>query len=154
MWRALRQLPPEHIIALVGRMNEGWMKLCRRFLDLLTMNVRDRLIYTIKEIARVFGIPDARGKLLSLKLSHEDFGDLVGASRPMVSKHLKELAKSGAFVKQNGRYVVCREDMLQSDGDACVAIARAPANLVRLHPTPLAVRARRPVDLPRRRASR
>src|SRR5262249_7748699 len=93
--RALRELSPEEIVSLVHRMNDGWARLCRRSLDLLTMNVRDRLVYTIREIARTFGIPDARGKLIGLKLSHEDFGDLVGASRPMVSKHLKELAKAG-----------------------------------------------------------
>ncbi|MBP1685008.1 MAG: Crp-like helix-turn-helix domain [Deltaproteobacteria bacterium] len=77
------------------------------------MDVRSRLAYVIHEIARMFGITDARGKLISIRLSHEDFGELVGASRPMISKHLKELAKAGIFVKEEGRYLLLREDLLK-----------------------------------------
>jgi len=152
--RALCELSPEHILALANRMNEGWTTLCRRALDLLTMNVRDRLIYTIRHIARHFGIADARGKLISLKLSHEDFGELVGASRPMVSKHLKELAKAGIFSKQNGRYVLWREDLLEVGADRHMVATRSPANLVRLHPAPLVAQTHRSVELSQRRASR
>jgi CRP-like cAMP-binding protein len=152
--RALRELPPDDIVGLVDRMNEGWARLCRRSLDLLTMNVRDRLVYTIREIARAFGIPDARGKLIGLKLSHEDFGDLVGASRPMVSKHLKELAKAGIFSKQNGRYVLWREDLLQVGSEAQITAARSPANLLRLPLAPVAAQTLPPDEAPRQRASR
>jgi hypothetical protein len=72
--------------------------------------VRSRLAYAIAEVAETFGIADPRGKLIPLRLSHEDFGELVGASRPMVSKHLKELAKAGVFYKQNGRYILSSGD--------------------------------------------
>ena len=74
------------------------------------MDVRSRLAYAIAEVAQTFGIADPRGKLIPLRLSHEDFGELVGASRPMVSKHLKELARAGVFYKQNGRYILSCAD--------------------------------------------
>jgi CRP/FNR family cyclic AMP-dependent transcriptional regulator len=151
--RALGLLAPEDILAIAHLTADAWARRCQRLLELLTMNVRGRLVYTIREMARVFGIADARGKLISLKLSHEDFADLVGASRPMVSKHLKELAKAGIFTKQHGRYVLWQEDML--DGAAAGRVASVPssANLLQLHRT-ARPRTQRSVEMPRRRASR
>lgn len=116
--RALRELPGEQLVRIMGAINEEWVAFCCRFLTFLTMNVRSRLAYTIAEIADRFGIADARGKLITLKLSHEDFADLVGASRPMVSKHLKELAKAGIFCKENARYILSREDALMAAGSS------------------------------------
>ncbi|MFI5397440.1 MAG: Crp/Fnr family transcriptional regulator [Candidatus Binatia bacterium] len=107
--RALRDVSGPQLLRIVQSSSEQWTRLCSRFLEFLTMNVRDRLAYAITEIADTFGINDARGKLIALKLSHEDFAELVGASRPMVSKHLKELAQAGIFPKVNGRYIVTRD---------------------------------------------
>ncbi len=107
---AVRDLAAPDILALVQQVNRDWMRFCSRFLAFLMMDVRSRLAYAIAEVAETFGIADPRGKLIPLRLSHEDFGELVGASRPMVSKHLKELAKAGVFYKQNGRYILSSDD--------------------------------------------
>jgi CRP/FNR family cyclic AMP-dependent transcriptional regulator len=110
--RLLHELPASELVRIVQAVDARWVTLCCRLLTFLTQDVRSRLAYSIREIAKVFGIPDARGKLIGLRLSHEDFAELIGASRPMVSKHLKELAEGGIFVKENGRYIVLREDAL------------------------------------------
>jgi biotin operon repressor len=110
--RLLHGLPAPELVRIVQGVDASWVTLCCRLLTFLTQDVRSRLAYSIREIANVFGIPDARGKLIALRLSHEDFAELIGASRPMVSKHLKELAECGIFVKENGRYIVLREDAL------------------------------------------
>ncbi|HVO25010.1 MAG TPA: Crp/Fnr family transcriptional regulator [Candidatus Margulisiibacteriota bacterium] len=107
---AVRDLAAHEILTLVQRVNRDWARFCSRFLAFLMMDVRSRLAYAITEVAETFGIADPRGKLIPLRLSHEDFGELVGASRPMVSKHLKELAKAGLFYKQNGRYILSGAD--------------------------------------------
>jgi len=103
---ALHDLGASEILALVQRTNRDWVRFCSRFLAFLMMDVRSRLAYAISEVAETFGIDDPRGRLIPLRLSHEDFGELVGASRPMVSKHLKEMARAGIFYKQNGRYIL------------------------------------------------
>jgi len=107
---AVRELGVQEVLVLVQRVNRDWARFCSRFLAFLMMDVRSRLAYAIAEVADSFGIADPRGKLIPLRLSHEDFGELVGASRPMVSKHLKELAKAGVFYKQNGRYILSSEE--------------------------------------------
>jgi CRP/FNR family cyclic AMP-dependent transcriptional regulator len=126
--RALRDLPGEQLVRIMGSLNEEWVRFCCRFLTFLTMNVRSRLAYTIAEIADRFGIADARGKLITLKLSHEDFAELVGASRPMVSKHLKELAKAGIFRKENARYILSRQDALLAMGSSDRPRCETPAS--------------------------
>jgi CRP/FNR family cyclic AMP-dependent transcriptional regulator len=107
---AVRDLAAPDVLALVQRVNRDWARFCSRFLAFLMMDVRSRLAYAIADVAETFGIADPRGKLIPLRLSHEDFGELVGASRPMVSKHLKELARAGIFYKQNGRYILSSND--------------------------------------------
>jgi CRP-like cAMP-binding protein len=112
--RLLEDLPGADLVRIIQRVDSSWAGLCCRLLTFMTQDVRSRLAYSIGEIAKDFGIPDARGKLISLRLSHEDFAEMIGASRPMVSKHLKDMAKSGIFAKQNGRYVILREEALAS----------------------------------------
>jgi len=119
--RLLHDLPGPELTRIVQREHAKWMALSCRLLTFMTQDVRSRLAHTIAEISKAFGIADARGKLIALRLSHEDFAELVGASRPMVSKHLKDFATRGIFVKQNGRYIVLREDAL-----ADLAASREP----------------------------
>lgn len=110
--RLLHNLPAPDLVRIIQSVDSRWVTLCGRLLTFMTQDVRSRLAHAIGEITKTFGIPDARGKLITLRLSHEDFAELIGASRPMVSKHLKELAQCGIFVKESGRYVILREDAL------------------------------------------
>lgn len=103
---AMQDLSAAATLALLQRIDRGWARFSSRFLAFMMMDVHARLIHAITHLADKFGIPDPRGKLIPLRLSHEDFGELVGASRPMVSKHLKELANKRIFYKQDGRYIL------------------------------------------------
>jgi CRP-like cAMP-binding protein len=104
--RSLRKLAPEQIVRVLERRREEWTRLCCRLLEYLTMSVRSRLTHALGEVADHFGVADDRGRLIDLRLSHEDLAALVGASRPMVSKHLKELESEGALARENGRFLL------------------------------------------------
>lgn len=121
---AARRLEPEAVLNLVGRSKANIERFSTRVLAFLLMDVRSRLAYTIRQVADLFGIDDPRGKLIPLRLSHEDFGEMVGASRPMVSKHLKHFASAGFFYKQNGRYILAE----QAAGKVCGLSGSAPAD--------------------------
>ena len=108
----LHALPGPELARIVQRIDSRWMALSCRLLTLLTQDVGTRLAYAIGEIVNAFGIPDARGQLLPLRLSHEDFAELVGASRPTVSKQLKQMAQRGIFTKVDGRYILAQADTL------------------------------------------
>ena len=110
--RALRQLPGTDLVRIYERVESRWRALCGRLVAFMTQGVRSRLASSIVQIARDFGIADARGTLIRLRLSHDDFAEMIGASRPTVSKCLNELAQAKVFVKQGGRYIVQRDDLL------------------------------------------
>jgi CRP/FNR family cyclic AMP-dependent transcriptional regulator len=112
--RLLHGLSGPEVVRVVQSVNAEWVRLHTRLLRFLTMDVCHRLAYAIDEIAESFGVADDRGKLIALRLSHEDLAEFVGASRPMVSKHLKELSQSGIFRKENGRYILLREAALKA----------------------------------------
>lgn len=136
--QALHALPAEKLVRVLDRSREQWMHLCCRLLTFLTMSVRRRLTHTIAEIADSFGVADARGRLITLRLSHEDFAALVGASRPMVSKHLKEMASEGVLSKQQGRYVLLMPQPGSAvDGDGDAGKAAANGSQARKHVTGL-----------------
>lgn len=110
--RLLQQLPSADLLHIFERTDTKWKALYHRLLAFMNRDVRSRLAYSIMEVARDFGIRDARGTLITLRLSHEDFAEMIGASRPTVSKCLNDLARAKVFVKQGGRYIVQREDLL------------------------------------------
>jgi hypothetical protein len=68
-------------------------------LDILLSGGR---LTAISEIAESFGLPNARCCLTTLRLSHEDFAALVGASRPMVSKGAHRAARAVAGAPVGG----------------------------------------------------
>lgn len=101
---SLQKLPPDQIVRVLERRRERWTRLSCRLLEYLTMTVRSRLTHVLGEVAEHFSIADGRGRLITLRLSHEDLAAMVGASRPMVSKHLKELESEGTLAREEGRY--------------------------------------------------
>ncbi|MDX2168211.1 MAG: Crp/Fnr family transcriptional regulator [Deltaproteobacteria bacterium] len=125
----LHQLPTAQLVRVLERGREQWMRLSCRLLTYLTMSVRERLLHAIGELADAFGISDARGRVIALRLSHDDFAALVGASRPMVSKHLKDLVASGLLAKHQGRYVLLaqggREAEAEARGRAVIGLGEA-----------------------------
>ena len=110
--RLLQQLPSADLLRICEHADSRWKALCHRLVAFMTQGVRSRLAYSIMEVAQDFGIQDARGTLITLRLSHEDFAEMIGASRPMVSKCINDLKQAKVFVKEGGRYIVQREDML------------------------------------------
>lgn len=116
----LRELPASQLVRVLERGRERWTHLSCRLLTYLTMTVRERLLHALGEMAATFGTGDASGRRISLRLSHDDLAALVGASRPVVSKHLKELAGQGLLSKEQGRYV------LHDAAEATAALVAAP----------------------------
>jgi CRP/FNR family transcriptional regulator len=102
----LRALPPAQLVRVLERGRERWAHLSCRLLSYLTMTVRQRLVHAISEIAEAFGSGEADTRRIALRLSHDDLAALVGASRPVVSKHLKALTREGLLSKQQGRFVL------------------------------------------------
>src|SRR5260370_41944909 len=55
-----------------------------------------------------FGIEDERWTLLVPELGHEDLAEMIGSSRPMVSKLIGEMTAEGLLTRgENRRFILC-----------------------------------------------
>lgn len=78
-----------------------------RTVKLLTLDLRGKLALGLLDVADGFGVVDADGRLLKIRLTHEELADLTGVSRARVTKALREFADQGLVVRR-GRDLVIR----------------------------------------------
>jgi CRP-like cAMP-binding protein len=73
-------------------------------------SLRQRLLEVVGDLGARFGVPDARGVILDLPLTHEDLADLVGASRPKVTREIRLLESEGIMARQGRRLVIATKN--------------------------------------------
>lgn len=88
----------------------------RRLRALLTLDVRGRIAVTLSDLATHYGEPCKHGHVVDVPLTQQEFGELIGASRPVVSSELSALRKSGLISYARG--FVCVNDMRALDSMA------------------------------------
>jgi len=76
--------------------------------DTLFLNLPLRLAKKLVSLSRAYGTPHERGVRLDLKLSQEEWGDLVGTSRESVNKQLRAWTEEG-FITVEGGYIVIHD---------------------------------------------
>lgn len=69
----------------------------RRLKNVLFQSVRDRLIHLLLDLGEQFGQETSEGVQLRLKLSHQDLGNLIGATRETVTSLLGQLRTEGSI---------------------------------------------------------
>ena len=84
---------------------EGRFKVVEsRLEDLVFRNARSRLAHILLQLCREFGHLDGSHTHLEIRLTHEEIGTLIGASRPTVTLALGELEADGV-VRRVGRFI-------------------------------------------------
>lgn len=99
------ELPPGLIQAMTRRTLEVFSRTFLRTVKLLTFDLRGKLALALADLADGFGVTDAEGRLLKVRLTHEDLSELAGVSRARVTKVLREFAEHG-LVRRRGRDLV------------------------------------------------
>jgi CRP-like cAMP-binding protein len=84
-------------------------RLSQRSEDAAFLDVPSRLARSLLDLAHRFGerrSGAAQGVVVMLKLSQQELGDLVGATRESVNKHLSDWTKQGFVSVNDGRMVI------------------------------------------------
>lgn len=81
--------------------------------EALAHDVPTRVSRRLCELARRHGVRDPGGVRLSLPLTQEDLGRMIGASREAVNKSLSALAARGLVRTEGRRYVIPDIDALE-----------------------------------------
>lgn len=81
-------------------------KIEQKLSDLLFKDIEHRLAQLFLELAGEFGVNDARGRLIRVKLTHQDVANLIGATRESVSVNIGAWRRSGWLVTEGKRFIL------------------------------------------------
>jgi CRP-like cAMP-binding protein len=82
--------------------------------DISFMTLRQRCASALLQLVGPYGEAGEEGVSISLKLSQEELADMVGCSRPMINRELKQLEEDGAIRTTYSHYVVTDLKLLQA----------------------------------------
>jgi CRP/FNR family cyclic AMP-dependent transcriptional regulator len=106
--RLLSKLDHPTAIRLLEQLNTAWSRVFERYIMFLGSSFRVRLEMVLERLGARFGIEDERGTLLVPELGHEDLAEMIGSSRPMVSKLISEMTEEGLLTRgENRRFILC-----------------------------------------------
>lgn len=106
--KMLRGLDQSVLLKLLESLNGFWSGLLHRYAVFLSMSLRERLQMVLVDLGARFGVNDSRGILLTPELAQEELAEMIGSSRPMVSKLLSEMAERSMIACQGRRYILVR----------------------------------------------
>lgn len=106
--KMLRGLDQGVLLKLMESLNGFWSASLHRYAVFLSMSLRERLQMILADLGARFGVNDARGIMLTPELAQEELAEMIGSSRPMVSKLLSEMAERSMIACQGRRYILVR----------------------------------------------
>ncbi len=104
--KLLQSLDHAALLQLIERLNTAWSAMARWFGTFLGMSFRKRLEVVLKELGAKFGVRDTRGILLMPELAHSDLADMIGSSRPMVSRLIAEMTEEDLLLRQGRQFIL------------------------------------------------
>jgi CRP/FNR family transcriptional regulator len=115
MTSLLHKLDSETVVQLFGSLNATWSALFERYAGYIGLSFRERLEMVFNDLGTRFGIEDRRGTLIILELSQEDLAEMIGSSRPMVSKVITDMVEDGLLARtEQRRFILLRQAESQS----------------------------------------
>ena len=113
--RVLRGLEAGTLLALTEVLNSLWSSMVHRYARYLVMSLRERLNDVFAELARRYGVRTDHGIVLLPELGQEALAEMIGGSRPMVSKLLTEMMADGVIAREGRHYVLLEVQPASSD---------------------------------------
>ena len=104
--RLLSGLPTNVLISIIASLNTFWSENVRLFATLLNLPFWDRLTVVLSDLAARAGVRDSEGIILIPELGHEDLAEMIGCSRPMVSRLIAQMIESGLLARRAKQYVL------------------------------------------------
>jgi len=96
------------VARLLESLNTAWSTMFERFITFVGAPFRTRLEIVIRSLGARFGVNEKRGILLMPELSHEDLAEMIGSSRPMVSKLIGDMLQEGILERGDRRRFIVR----------------------------------------------
>lgn len=107
--KILQTLNPAVLIQLIEDLNTNWCRTVHWYTNFLGLSLRSRFELVLRDLGVRFGIADRCGTLLALELGHEDYAEMIGCSRPMVSRLIAEMTEQGLIEQRQRHSIVLRK---------------------------------------------
>jgi CRP/FNR family transcriptional regulator, cyclic AMP receptor protein len=99
-------LDREVLLEIIEMLNGMRSSVREWFSDFLGMSLRKRLETVLLDLGTRFGARETNAILLIPELSHVDLAEMIGSSRPMVSRLLAEMMKEGLVEKRGQQFAL------------------------------------------------
>jgi CRP-like cAMP-binding protein len=87
-----------------------------RLASVLFRNAESRLAEFLLRAAARWGIPEPRGILITIRVTHQEMGDLIGSTRETVTLLLGRFPREGVIAFDHRRVVILNHEALVSRG--------------------------------------
>jgi CRP/FNR family transcriptional regulator, cyclic AMP receptor protein len=125
--RLLSSLPPVALTSIVQSLNTFWSENLRRLAVLLNLPFWDRLTMVLSDLGQRAGVRDSEGIILIPEIGHEDLAEMIGCSRPMVSRLIAQMVESGLLARRGKQYVLLKKwNFTDNRANSQKAAARRP----------------------------
>src|SRR5487761_1247989 len=100
----LSRLESHALVDILQTLNTFWSQTLHWFATMLNLPFPQRLEVVLNDLAQRFGLKDACGTVLIPDFLHEDLAEMIGCSRPMVSRLLLEMTQRGLLSRTGKKY--------------------------------------------------
>jgi CRP-like cAMP-binding protein len=115
------------LLEVSERMNAAWSGWVHYYASLLGMSFRQRLELVLAQLGRKFGTPDDEGIVLTFEPAHAELAEMIGSSRPMISRLMADLIKQGEIARRGRLYILLSGGAIAAKADRSVAAVAAPS---------------------------
>ena len=110
IWRGCWPVfPTDGLIAIVTALNTFWSENLWFFATLLNLPLYDRLMIVMSDLAKRLGVRDSEGIVLIPEIFHDDLAEMIGCSRPMISRLIAQMVESGLLARRGKQYVLLKK---------------------------------------------
>lgn len=111
----LTSLDSATVLEISERMNSAWSGQVQYYASLLAMSFRERLELMLAQLGRKFGAPDDEGIALTFEPAHGELAEMIGCSRPMVSRLMADLIKQGEISRRGRLYILLNDGAIAAN---------------------------------------
>ncbi len=104
-------IPAERLSLVLDVTVGRWWGMLVRYANAVGLGLRERLAGALLELALKFGVRDSRGMLLTVKLTHADLAELVGASRQRTTEQLNDFEREQVIIRDGRRLIIVPEKL-------------------------------------------
>ena len=102
----MRSLNADDMLRLIDFLNLRCSSERSRSARFMVLSYRGRLEVILKELAARFGVRESRGSIIIPELGHSDLAEMIGSSRPMVTRLISAMIQEGEIARQGKRYIL------------------------------------------------